>query len=128
MGNCIRHDVSKVQWGGENWESALALPTTTETKREEKLDNLDLEEEKLGGQGGRRRRRRSRTDQVKVKITKKQLEELLGENKIDLQGSSSVKQVLYHLMMNFSADEIQNRSWRPRLQSIPEQLALISLI
>ena len=57
---------------------------------------------------------------VKIKITKKQLKELLG--KAEVKGLS-VQQILSQLM-NASSDhrsyEPQQQSWRPNLQSIPE--------
>lgn len=57
---------------------------------------------------------------VKIKITKKQLKELLG--KAEVKGLS-LQQILSQLM-NASSDhrsyEPQQQSWRPNLQSIPE--------
>uniref|UniRef100_A0A6N2MPQ1 Uncharacterized protein n=1 Tax=Salix viminalis TaxID=40686 RepID=A0A6N2MPQ1_SALVM len=57
---------------------------------------------------------------VKIKITKKQLKELLGMAEVR---ELSVQQVLSQLM-NLSSDyrsyEPQQQSWRPNLQSIPE--------
>ncbi|KAF9672991.1 hypothetical protein SADUNF_Sadunf11G0101900 [Salix dunnii] len=57
---------------------------------------------------------------VKIKITKKQLKELLGKAEVS---ELSVQQVLSQLM-NVSSDhrsyEPQQQSWRPNLQSIPE--------
>ncbi|KAK7305109.1 hypothetical protein VNO77_43009 [Canavalia gladiata] len=56
--------------------------------------------------------------EVKIKITKKQLEELLS--KVDVR-ELKVDQVLSHLM-NHSGGGYQQlqRPWRPALQSIPE--------
>ncbi|KAK7305111.1 hypothetical protein VNO77_43011 [Canavalia gladiata] len=56
--------------------------------------------------------------EVKIKITKKQLEELLS--KVDVR-ELKVDQVLSHLM-NHSVGGYQQfqRPWRPALQSIPE--------
>lgn len=58
------------------------------------------------------------TTEVKIKITKKQLEELLS--KVDVR-ELRVEQVLTHLM-NHSGGGYQSlqRPWRPALQSIPE--------
>ncbi|KAJ6376574.1 hypothetical protein OIU76_025680 [Salix suchowensis] len=57
---------------------------------------------------------------VKIKITKKQLKELLGMAEVR---ELSVQQVLSQLM-NVTSDhrsyEPQQQSWRPNLQSIPE--------
>ncbi|KAK2981081.1 hypothetical protein RJ640_012036 [Escallonia rubra] len=57
------------------------------------------------------------TTEVKIKITNKQLEELLG--KIDVKGLP-VQQVLAQLMSAGDGYEAHQRSWRPALQSIPE--------
>ncbi|KAG5235700.1 hypothetical protein IMY05_011G0109000 [Salix suchowensis] len=57
---------------------------------------------------------------VKIKITKKQLKELLGMAEVR---ELSVQQVLSQLM-NVTSDhrsyEPQQQSWRPNLQTIPE--------
>ncbi|KAG6755454.1 hypothetical protein POTOM_041280 [Populus tomentosa] len=57
---------------------------------------------------------------VKIKITKKQLKELLGKAEVK---ELSVQQILSQLV-NASGDhrsyEPQQQSWRPNLQSIPE--------
>ncbi|KAK9269414.1 hypothetical protein L1049_001187 [Liquidambar formosana] len=59
----------------------------------------------------------TKVKEVKIKITKKQLEELLG--KVDVQGLS-VQQVLAQLMSVSDRYESHQRSWRPALKSIPE--------
>lgn len=59
----------------------------------------------------------SGTTEVKIKITKKQLEELLG--KMDVK-ELSVQQVLAQLINVSHSYETHHRSWRPALQSIPE--------
>ncbi|KAL5735949.1 hypothetical protein ACOSQ2_030737 [Xanthoceras sorbifolium] len=55
--------------------------------------------------------------EVKIKITKKQLEELLGRAELK---QLSVQQVLAQLMNVSDRYETHQRSWRPALQSIPE--------
>jgi membrane-bound ClpP family serine protease len=57
------------------------------------------------------------TTEVKIKITKKQLEELLS--KVDMK-ELRVEQVLAQLMNHSNGFESLQRSWRPALQSIPE--------
>ena len=57
------------------------------------------------------------TTEVKIKITKKQLEELLS--KVDIK-ELRVEQVLAQLMNHSNGYESLQRSWRPALQSIPE--------
>ncbi|CAJ2639756.1 unnamed protein product [Trifolium pratense] len=55
--------------------------------------------------------------EVKIKITKKQLEELLS--KVDMR-ELRVEQVLSQLMNHSNGYKSLQRSWRPALQSIPE--------
>ncbi|KAE9598451.1 hypothetical protein Lal_00031404 [Lupinus albus] len=57
------------------------------------------------------------TMEVKIKITKKQLEEFLG--KIDTR-ELRVEQVLAQLMSHSREYESLHKPWRPSLQSIPE--------
>ena len=60
----------------------------------------------------------TKTTEVKIKITKRQLEELLG--KVDVK-DMSVQQVLAQLISVSDGYQTQQlRSWRPALQSIPE--------
>ncbi|XP_058784161.1 uncharacterized protein LOC131658930 [Vicia villosa] len=57
------------------------------------------------------------TTEVKIKITKKQLEELL--RKVDIR-ELKVDQVLTQLINHSNGYKSFERSWRPALQSIPE--------
>ncbi|KAD2132543.1 hypothetical protein E3N88_41789 [Mikania micrantha] len=61
--------------------------------------------------------RKTGTTEVKIKISKKQLEKLLGQT--DVQGLT-VEQVLARLMSASDQFESHQRSWRPALKSIPE--------
>lgn len=80
---------------------------------------MNVEEEELYGDNKQFLSSTSSSTEVKFKITKKQLEELLG--RIDMK-ELSVEQVLAQLMMSVGSDryESHQRSWRPNLQSIPE--------
>ncbi|KMT12733.1 hypothetical protein BVRB_4g088290 [Beta vulgaris subsp. vulgaris] len=102
MGNCLRHD-SRVHWGGEDWSPEI-------------MKDMSMEEEQLGSC---KKDNTSTIKEVKVKLTKKQLEKLLG--KIDLQQHGfSTAQILAQLMKVSVQYETHQRSWKPRLQSIPE--------
>ncbi|KAL1537800.1 hypothetical protein AAHA92_30281 [Salvia divinorum] len=99
MGNCIRKG-SSTEWGGEDWASfgsgrdkdegglaaaeSFALPSSLAAATE-----------------------------VKIKISRKELEKLLKE--ADVEGMS-LQQVLAQLV----AGEENQRPWRPALGSIPE--------
>ncbi|KAE9614793.1 hypothetical protein Lal_00036006 [Lupinus albus] len=90
MGNCIRHQSSTAEDGGSS------SPTND-----------------------KRRRRRRATSEVKIKITKKQLEELLV--KMEMK-ELRVEQVLGELMemTHKSGYNSLHQPWKPALQSIPE--------
>lgn len=105
MGNCLRHESSSsMQWAGDDWSSLAS-------DKSEK--DLKMEERRVGFTSSST----TGPTEVKIKITKKQLEELLG--KVDLQGLS-VQQVLAQLINVSDRYEMHNRPWRPALQSIPE--------
>ncbi|CAI0379803.1 unnamed protein product [Linum tenue] len=117
-------------WGGDDWSSSPVSDEFFANARqhvgkmrenrggglfpgdevEEGEENLLLGQEKQKVQG--------EATEVKIKISKKQLTELLGN--VDLKGLS-VQQVLARLVA--VSDEFEahdQRSWRPNLQSIPE--------
>ncbi|KAJ9182664.1 hypothetical protein P3X46_006633 [Hevea brasiliensis] len=122
MGNCLRRE-SSMQWGGEDWGSPVpdrfySTNTRHGSSRHDKV--MYVEEEELHGDDKRLlTSSTSSSTEVKIKITKKQLEELLG--RVDMK-ELSVKQVLAQLMIEVGSDrcESHQRSWRPNLQSIPE--------
>ncbi|XP_027333480.1 uncharacterized protein LOC113848246 [Abrus precatorius] len=91
MGNCIRHQSS----------------TGSATDDDDEWDEFAAAEE--GGSFAAPNGGKKRTTEVKIKITKKQLEELVG--KVDVK-ELRVEEVLAQLM--------KHRPWRPALQSIPE--------
>ncbi|CAI9756999.1 unnamed protein product [Fraxinus pennsylvanica] len=105
MGNCIRKE-SSTQWGGENWGSETPFSDhKTETQP------MNIEENSL------RKVSSALGKEVKIKITKKQLEEMLI--KADIQGLSA-HQILAQLMNDRGRFESHHRSWTPAQQSIPE--------
>ncbi|CAI9773436.1 unnamed protein product [Fraxinus pennsylvanica] len=103
MGNCFRKE-SSMQWGGEDWGS---FDSKTHTNLYS--NSMDIAEAKSpSAETGR---------EVKIKISKKQLEELLSRE--NSQGLS-VQQILTQLMNVSDGFETHQRSWKPALQSIPE--------
>lgn len=105
MGNCLRRE-SSTDWGGEDWGSALVT---------EKVGNSsNPENERLLGD----RKACSSGTEMKIKITKKELEKLIGCG--ELQGLS-VDQILSRLINASDHCELHHQqSWRPALRSIPE--------
>ncbi|KAF5205445.1 Dna-directed rna polymerase subunit beta like [Thalictrum thalictroides] len=124
MGNCFRHE-SSTTWGGEEWGSPLPQKLSTTNGRlynKAKRDSPAEGEFLLGDEdhddGDEEKNVSSSPTEVKIKITKKELEELLG--KVDVQGLS-VQQLLAQLINASNDYHIHNsRSWRPALSSIPE--------
>ncbi|XP_047337161.1 uncharacterized protein LOC124940672 [Impatiens glandulifera] len=114
MGNCVRKGSSERT--SRDIKSPMMVP---ETQFSGKTWGLDEKEEKGDDQkiAGR---------EIKVKITKKQLEELLG--KVEVQGlplQLLLAELIISSQVQHDQDQDQDsddhqRSWRPTLQSIPE--------
>ncbi|OAY28502.1 uncharacterized protein LOC110601367 [Manihot esculenta] len=116
MGNCLRHE-SSTQWGGDDWGSPVH-DRFYSTNGSSWLDNkvINIEEEEFDED--EKRLLPSSSTEVKIKISKKQLQELVGM--VEMK-ELSVTQVLSQLMDNSSNQfESHQRSWKPNLQSIPE--------
>ncbi|XP_061342187.1 uncharacterized protein LOC133288449 [Gastrolobium bilobum] len=98
MGNCIRHESSTGHaTDGDYWED---FPAAEE-----------------GDSFGASNNVKKTTTEVKIKISKKQLEEMLG--KVEMK-ELRVDQVLAQLMNHSHHYHSLHRPWRPALQSIPE--------
>ncbi|XP_052206851.1 uncharacterized protein LOC127811186 [Diospyros lotus] len=117
MGNCIKKEAS-ASWGGDDWSCLTTTPQspfsgeTGRGKKCNKNDNKKKTEETEPAGGGPRL--------VKIKLKRKELEELLG--RAELQGMSA-KEVVERLMGGcdgYSRSHETSRPWRPALQSIPE--------
>ncbi|CAI8584761.1 unnamed protein product [Vicia faba] len=99
MGNCLKG------------QSSTKYATDDEDEWDFPATKGDYVTEKTGVPGAKT------TTEVKIKITKKQLEELL--RKVDIR-EMKVEQVLAQLMNHSNGYKSFQRSWRPALQSIPE--------
>ncbi|KAM0044182.1 hypothetical protein Hdeb2414_s0010g00350181 [Helianthus debilis subsp. tardiflorus] len=109
MGNCVRKD-SGYQWGGDYWGSPVASPENALISRETRRKSEVAEDGESSGD-------RPMTE-VKIKITKKQLKELLCMKEV--QGLT-MEQVLTQLIKGGDGVfDLHQRSWRPELHSIPE--------
>ncbi|KAL5730765.1 hypothetical protein ACHQM5_003557 [Ranunculus cassubicifolius] len=116
MGNCCRCQAS-TEWGGDEWGSPLPPKLAMKNgscsfKKSPETESL-LEDDE--------RNDHSSSTEVKIKITKKELEELLGRGNI-VQGMS-VEQVLAQLIKVRDDEGIHahhHSHWKPALQSIPE--------
>ncbi|XP_038896531.1 uncharacterized protein LOC120084782 [Benincasa hispida] len=108
MGNCLRRDDAVAQWAGEDWDFLAA-------EGHDGQEGLlrDGEKKKCSAAVAS-----TTAATVKIKITKRQLEELLG--KVDIK-EISVQQVLAQLIgVGDQFHESRHRHWRPVLQCIPE--------
>ncbi|XP_041028313.1 uncharacterized protein LOC121268220 [Juglans microcarpa x Juglans regia] len=140
MGNCCRSEHRSMVWAGDDWGSLMS-------KKEEETENtcnMKKQIRLLGDQNGAfgppspasstrciTTSTSSNTAhvtcrEVKIKITKKELVELLGRS-VDVQGLSAKQAVLASSWLVHAADRRFNnvlaehhRPWRPALQSIPE--------
>ncbi|WCJ32920.1 hypothetical protein M5689_014315 [Euphorbia peplus] len=112
MGNCLRRD-SAVQWGGDDWgTSSISTRSHDDDYYDEKEDHkgLLLHQESCS--------KSTNNKEVKIKISKKQLAELLG--KVNMN-ELSVEQVLAQLInITDAVVSDHNRPWKPNLHSIPE--------
>ncbi|XP_030440788.1 uncharacterized protein LOC115662839 [Syzygium oleosum] len=138
MGNCIRHECP-MQWGGDDWEDGLFSASSEGSGGGDAAAaaaaaagaDADETEELLEKRSGRRHRSSNAATpaaaaaaavgkEVKIRITKRQLEELLG--KPDANEEKPVEQLVSQLMAMSSSDRFEagQRSWRPALKSIPE--------
>ncbi|XWS15579.1 hypothetical protein CRYUN_Cryun34aG0012900 [Craigia yunnanensis] len=107
MGNCVRHE--KSSWADDDdWGS---LVSTHRQGDDGEINNME-KENLLGG------KRDANTREVKITISKKELEQLI--QKMDIQGMT-IEQVLARMVKGEDVYELeQHQSWKPVLQSIPE--------
>lgn len=100
-------------WDNEDWESSKGDQVFVAGRDGRENKAGEIEEESLLGE-----KKGVSSTEVKIKLTKKQLEELLG--KVDMNGMS-VEELLTQLMkVNPDVDNLRHQSWKPALQSIPE--------
>ncbi|KAL3639964.1 hypothetical protein CASFOL_014932 [Castilleja foliolosa] len=114
MGNCIRKEPA-TQWGGDDWGSFRSdRKLIGNSGHDYYADGGEDEKSSNNLSSGL-----STGTEVKIKISKKQLEKLL--KKADFQGLSA-EQILAQLMNDGGdwSEEAHRRAWRPELQSIPE--------
>ncbi|KAJ7960767.1 DUF4228 domain protein [Quillaja saponaria] len=122
MGNCLRRE-SEAECGGDDRDLAVKVGILPGKKveHEKKIDDWVGDngvDDFKAKQNFPTTTKTSATTEIKIKITKKQLEELLGG--ADVKGLS-LQQVLTQLINVSDRYETHDqRSWRPALQSIPE--------
>ncbi|KAK1391844.1 hypothetical protein POM88_010900 [Heracleum sosnowskyi] len=124
MGNCIKKE-SSMQWGGDDWSDDYSDQEINPYSQNYTYKKITEQEEDTGASTNDDVYTESmkETTQVKLRITRKQLEELLTESTTKIQGVSA-EQVLAHLinvsMHNDDFHSHQHHSWRPHLPTITE--------
>lgn len=120
MGNCcLRRDSAAVWASEDDWVSVSQLHQNSQQPEKQKL----LGEDQFRSSASLSCRRQSGGSssggdhQVKIKITKRELEELVGSR----GGAGDVEQLLA-AVINDRDDQMEEhpRPWRPALQTIPE--------
>ncbi|KAK7359770.1 hypothetical protein VNO77_01735 [Canavalia gladiata] len=121
MGNCCK-TASSMDWAGEDWDSLSSKhKRKMNPKVFDEVGDLSLgnvEKERLLGA----LRASSGSDgKVKIKISKKELAELLGRK----EKHASAEQVLVRLIhardhVSNEHNDAHHKPWKPVLQSIPE--------
>ncbi|MFS7940676.1 hypothetical protein Hanom_Chr05g00467251 [Helianthus anomalus] len=107
MGNCVRKD------SGNQRESPVSSPEKPKLSRKRSVAADEDSGDRFCSSDVKKP-----TTEVKIKITKKQLEELLGMKEMH---GLTLEQVLARLMNGGDrVFESNQRSWRPALPSIPE--------
>uniref|UniRef100_A0A1D1XVF6 Porphobilinogen deaminase n=1 Tax=Anthurium amnicola TaxID=1678845 RepID=A0A1D1XVF6_9ARAE len=115
MGNCVKGQAA-VSWADDDEEAEWEWAESGHRRRH---SHGAGSEERQGLLKEDERGVNPAATEVKIKITKRQLEELL--RKVDAQGLP-LHQVLAHLTSGAIDDALHDRPhhWRPALQSIPE--------
>lgn len=117
MGNCcLRRDSAAVWASEDDWVSVSQLHQNSQQPEKQKL----LGEDQFRSSASLSCRRRSGGGDhqvMKIKITKRELEELVGSS----GGAGDVEQLLASVI-NDSDEQVgePHRPWRPALQTIPE--------
>lgn len=108
MGNCCRSQSSTSVWAGEDWGSFTSKHGRGRGTEKQWL----LEAKKLAASSA------AATGEVKIKMTKRELEDLV--KKLEMEGLS-LEEVLGRMMNGEDEFEVEHRrSWMPSLYSIPE--------
>ncbi|GJW32485.1 hypothetical protein Tco_0052517 [Tanacetum coccineum] len=110
MGNCIKKQPTAIHPALDDCQSLATSPKSMPVPFSKRYDTQKIENYPIDGG------KKTKTE-IKIKISKKQLEEVLGRT--DVQGLT-VEKLLAQLMSVSERFETHERSWRPALQSIPE--------
>lgn len=114
MGNCIGHE-SGMEWGGDYW----GWPDQDEDH--EAFSGKTRKEDDVAKGGGVGGGAAAAITELKVRISKRQLEELVRKREVEEKGTLSARQAVAQLLVVVGDQgEANQQTWRPALQSIPE--------
>ncbi|MFQ6658235.1 hypothetical protein Gotur_027591 [Gossypium turneri] len=121
MGNCLRHQ-KKSSWVVDNDDDDWQAMVSAHGEGGDNGGGISItEEERLLGGGGKRGDVQNTSREVKITISKKELEQLV--KKVELQGLT-LEQFLSRVVNGgadlYEMEEQPPRPWKPMLQSIPE--------
>ncbi|MBA0877168.1 hypothetical protein Goshw_011977 [Gossypium schwendimanii] len=121
MGNCLRHQ-KKSSWVVDNDDDDWEAIVSAHGEGGDNGGGISIaEEERLLGGGGKRGDVQNTSREVKITISKKELEQLV--KKVELQGLT-LEQFLSRVVNGgadlYEVEEQQPQPWKPMLQSIPE--------
>lgn len=122
MGNCIKKE-SSMEWGGDDWSDDYSPPENK--MNQNNYDDYDMSRSLATNDDFTDNLKEPAAKQVKLKITRKQLEQVLKLTKTNttIQQGVSVEQALLAHFINSnlqSSNQTQTRSWRPDLPTIAE--------
>ncbi|KAE9599061.1 hypothetical protein Lal_00043943 [Lupinus albus] len=115
MGNCCKV-ASSMEWGGEDWSSMTSKHKVFDEDHVNGLKNMENNERVVD----LLRASSDANGKVKIRVSKKELTELLGEKQDISARHDSAEQVLIRLINGEDHVNDYHRPWRPVLQSIPE--------
>ncbi|XP_052178669.1 uncharacterized protein LOC127792257 [Diospyros lotus] len=107
MGNCIRKE-SAMQWAGEDWGSPASESPFSGERGQERSSHGKFTQMSAAA---------AQVTEVKIKITKKQLAELVKKME---RKELLVEEVVALLVSAGDGFEAHHRPWKPALQSIAE--------
>ncbi|CAH8355542.1 unnamed protein product [Eruca vesicaria subsp. sativa] len=102
MGNCLRHE-SETHWAGEDWDDEFI---TEDEEEQDHHHSSKITSIKTSKRVIVTRDSKSSHHEIKIRLTKKQLQDLL--NKVNVHDLTGSEEGSHH------------RLWRPVLHSIPE--------
>ncbi|CAH2053231.1 unnamed protein product [Thlaspi arvense] len=114
MGNCLRHE-SEMHWAGEDWDEFINEDEEEDHHHHSSTTSTKAKTVVVRGDS----KASDPSHEIKIRLTKKQLQDLLS--KVNVHDLTFQQEALScPSLANTYEESNQQRSWRPVLQSIPE--------